>query len=74
MPFREILRRYAPLQVFANVSQTVGTMAVATDHGYHLVHWTDPSTDGWAISDLNVPELEQFVARYRGGGSTATKQ
>ena len=42
-----------------------GPLSIATDHGYHLAHWTEPGTEVWAISDLNQPELEQFVARFR---------
>jgi anti-sigma factor RsiW len=28
--------------------------------GYHLLHWTDSEMTFWAISDLNLDELEQF--------------
>jgi anti-sigma factor RsiW len=29
--------------------------------GYNLIHWTKSGMDYWAISDLNLAELQQFV-------------
>jgi len=39
---------------------------VSTENGYHLVHWRNDGMEFWAASDLSVPELEQFVALFRG--------
>jgi anti-sigma factor RsiW len=61
-------RRQHIINVFAWPTATAGggaTASVVTDRGYHLVHWTEPGTDVWAVSDLNPGELEQFVGRYR---------
>ena len=33
-------------------------------HGYNLVEWRRDGVDLWAVSDLNRPELEQFVAAF----------
>jgi len=30
--------------------------------GYNLIHWTNAGMDCWAISDLNLAELQQLVA------------
>lgn len=37
---------------------------VTTEQGYHLVHWRRDGLDLWAVSDLNVPELTQFVTAF----------
>src|SRR5262245_25987583 len=48
--------------------------ALSTEKGYHLVHWSDGGVEFWTASDLNVPELEQFVALFaRAGSATSTK-
>lgn len=33
----------------------------ATRQGYHMLHWTQSGMNYWAVSDLNVAELEQFA-------------
>jgi anti-sigma factor RsiW len=41
---------------------------VATDlsaGGFSLVHWTDDAFSYWAISDMERPELRDFVTRFR---------
>jgi anti-sigma factor RsiW len=37
----------------------------ATLQGYHLISWHDADLAYWAISDLNEPELQEFVALFR---------
>lgn len=32
-----------------------------TLQGYHLIHWTESGMTYWAISDLNLDELQKFV-------------
>lgn len=39
---------------------------VRSAQGYHLVQWHADNVMYWAVSDLNVPELLQFVAAYEG--------
>jgi anti-sigma factor RsiW len=36
----------------------------STENGYHFVHWRAGGIELWAVSDLNVPELEEFVAAF----------
>src|SRR5512132_37740 len=38
--------------------------AASTEHGYHLVHWRREGLELWAVSDLNLPELQQFVSVF----------
>ena len=38
--------------------------AASTEHGYHLVHWRREGLELWAVSDLNLPELQQFVSMF----------
>jgi anti-sigma factor (TIGR02949 family) len=39
---------------------------VGTIQGYNLIRWTDAGMNFWAVSDLNVRELQEFVALFRG--------
>jgi anti-sigma factor RsiW len=43
-----------------------GTRHRSAMNGYHMVAWRADGVDYWAVSDLNVAELESFVSRYRG--------
>ncbi len=36
--------------------------------GYHLLAWTQDNTTCWAVSDLNLKELEEFTRLVRGPG------
>ena len=36
--------------------------ATLTQRGYNLIHWTRAGMRYWAISDLNLVELQDFVA------------
>lgn len=38
--------------------------AASTEKGYHLVHWRTEGMEMWAVSDLNLAELRQFVAAF----------
>ena len=40
--------------------------AASTEHGYHLVHRRREGLELWAVSDLNLPELQQFVSVFEG--------
>lgn len=45
-----------------------GGRVIAPEHfaerGYHVVRWTSGGIELWAVSDLNAPELDQFVERF----------
>ncbi len=32
--------------------------------GFNLIHWRRGGLDGWVVSDLNTPELDQFVTAF----------
>src|SRR5258708_565596 len=42
-----------------------GKLQSATTQGYQIVHWKEAGTAYWAISDLNMSELRQFVQLIR---------
>ena len=37
----------------------------STRQSYHLIHWTQAGMTYWAVSNLNVAELEDFVRLLR---------
>jgi anti-sigma factor RsiW len=43
----------------------------STRNGYGLVHWSRGGMDYWAVSDLNMGELHQFVALLQRSDSSA---
>ncbi len=36
-----------------------------TSNGYHFIRWTKDGMNYWAVSDVNVSELERFTTLYR---------
>lgn len=38
---------------------------VTTEHGYHMVEWRGDGFEFWAVSDVDVAELRQFVTAFR---------
>jgi anti-sigma factor RsiW len=48
------------------VAQAAAAPRRAID-GYNVVEWTDADRAYWAVSDLALPELEQFAAAFRAG-------
>ncbi|MEO7083291.1 MAG: anti-sigma factor [Gemmatimonadaceae bacterium] len=45
-----------------------------TENGYHLVRWRTGGLELWAVSDLNLSELEGFVAAFNAAsGSTPSR-
>jgi anti-sigma factor RsiW len=46
-------------------------LAEHTHHGYHIVQWRHGDLAYWAISDLNVSELDAF-ARLAGASPEVT--
>jgi len=39
--------------------------AMATISGYNLIRWTEGEMRFWAVSDVNLGELEEFVRLWR---------
>jgi len=46
----------------AGAADASGTALVR--QGYNLIHWTNSGMNYWAISDLNLAELQQFVQLF----------
>jgi anti-sigma factor RsiW len=51
-----------------SVTQVQGTGAPPRERdtdGYHVIGWTDGGVSYWAVSDVGLPELQQFVKLFR---------
>jgi anti-sigma factor RsiW len=59
-------RRQHIINVFSWPAGTAAALApsTSTERGYHLVHWRRDGLELWAVSDLNLPELQQFVSTF----------
>jgi anti-sigma factor RsiW len=59
-------RRQHIINVFSWPASDAAPLAptASTTKGYHLIHWRNEGVDMWAVSDLNVGELQQFVAAF----------
>jgi len=42
-------------------AETTSSNALRTVHGFHVEHWTRDGMSLWAVSDLNVTELNEFA-------------
>lgn len=47
----------------------VETSEIISSHGYHLLHWSGPEMNYWAVSDVNPDDLRKFVKLVREHGS-----
>ena len=58
------LRRLHVINVFLwpSAQESSGGPQATSLHGYNSVVWTDGETRLWAVSDLNLPELNAFQA------------
>ncbi len=60
----------ARLHVISLTALPLSSRASASPHaieGYNIVEWTDGPLAYWAVSDLAVPELENFAKAFRAG-------
>ena len=48
-----------------------GGPSSSTSQGYHLLHWTTGDYVYWAVSDLGLPELEDFASLLRKADTAA---
>lgn len=44
-------------------------VAMRTEEGYRLLHWTTSGLDFWAVSDVDLSDLEAFQAAYQAGAA-----
>lgn len=60
-------RRQHMINVFSWPSTDASALAAtsSTEKGYHVVHWRSEGMEVWAVSDLNLAELQQFVAAFQ---------
>ena len=55
-------RRQHPINLFVWPSGEGASGPTASVHqGYNLIHWSNGGMDFWAVSDLNLAELQQFM-------------
>lgn len=56
-------RRQHIINVYAWPTTDRATEAASetSDRGYHLIHWRRDGIEYWTVSDLNRPELDQFI-------------
>jgi anti-sigma factor (TIGR02949 family) len=54
-------------------SGRAGERTTLTRQGYHLLHWTTPEYRYWVVSDLGLPELNQFVDLLRQADSASAQ-
>jgi len=48
-----------------------GGRSIGTRQGYHLLHWAAGDYVYWAVSDLGIPELEDFASLLRHADSAS---
>jgi anti-sigma factor (TIGR02949 family) len=61
-------RRQHLINVYSWPASDASTSApkTSTVNGYHLVEWRRGGIEQWAVSDLNVTELHEFVSAFSG--------
>jgi anti-sigma factor RsiW len=66
MPVPALVYRYQKHLISVTATQGTGTTARERDaDGYHLITWTDGDVTYWAVSDVGLHELEEFVKLFR---------
>jgi anti-sigma factor RsiW len=54
-------QHYINLFIWPATGSTAAGRRALVHQGYNLIYWTDSGMNYWAISDLNLAELQQFV-------------
>jgi anti-sigma factor RsiW len=69
-------RRQHIINVFSWPASGAASLAPSpsTTKGYHLIHWRDEGMEMWAVSDLNVGELQQFVTAFEQSDASAGRR
>lgn len=49
--------------------ERIETGEIVSNHGYHLLHWSGPEMNYWAVSDVSPDDLRKFVELARARGS-----
>src|SRR5256885_3709898 len=53
------------VELWPKVGDTGRGPASQTRNGYHVLHWTTPEYSYWIVSDLGLPELQEFAQLLR---------
>ncbi len=59
-------QHFINLFVWPSPGQAEAGPAATVRQGYNLLHWTQSGMSYWAVSDLNLSELQEFVRLVRG--------
>ena len=57
-------QHYINVFVWPSTGATDASGTALVRQGYNLIHWTNSGMNYWAISDLNLAELQQFVQLF----------
>ena len=68
-------RRRHPINVFSWPSDNDKTRDIqnAARQGFHIRHWQTNGFTYWAISDLNDPELDDFVRLFQTSSAESSR-
>jgi anti-sigma factor RsiW len=58
-------RRQHIISLLAVPNALAGSTAPQTIQGYNMISWTAEGTTYWAVSDLNLEELQMFARLFR---------
>ena len=58
-------RRQHVINVYSWPAAAHESPRTAAAQGYNMAEWQSGDVEYWAVSDLNRPELDQFIARFR---------
>jgi anti-sigma factor RsiW len=59
-------RRQHVINVYSWPAGSHDRPRAAAAQGYNMEEWQAAGVEYWAVSDLNRPELDEFIARFRG--------
>jgi anti-sigma factor RsiW len=62
-------RRQHLISLTAVPNASVGNRTSQTVQGYNMIAWTAEGMTYWAVSDLNLEELEMFARLFRAAPS-----
>lgn len=54
-------QHYINVFIWPSTGASDGSGRALVRQGYNLIHWTNSGMNYWAVSDLNLAELQQFV-------------
>ena len=59
-------KHFINLFIWPTTPEDTKTEKVIAREGYHLLHWVDGDFNYWAVSDVNVGDLQSFKQLFEG--------